>query len=495
MTFRTLNCNLSYPLDCIDPCLDSSRDEGEERRAPLRCALRLFGKSIESAAFCDRASEASLGALLASKRGAELGGQVFDAIMSAVAPVKASACLVSATTKLLTADEADQLSEDMRVKCVPVAGTESLAIPADSASTTNPHVSITVPKGVCGGARDARLDVERIRPDAVKLSFVSSSGARKFMTSGKMPEVVLDKLFKPIESSVVGRKHVMRHNELPDYIKTAIVNFLETRFRLQALCTAAVPSPGTRPVALDWCYLRDMEESHKNWLRINCNLHPSSSACLCGAHGLRFDWKGSVAVQLECCGRRLEEDPDGRMCCPCHPSSNQSTQIDGYCTVGASVSVTCFHRQDRAVKRGISVTMNLTEADRAELSTIMVGMLEFEGRTSTFFGKKWATNQKEVDSCASFLEQKLAERLRTVHTKQASEHDPGTNNFKELIQRDMTAVDLMRGGGVFRHHVKRGDNRGKPYLARVKKTSDTKPLTEYETDLLYTHGHLFRKAL
>eukprot|EP00966_Prymnesium_polylepis_P281113 6495092-Prymnesium_polylepis.1 len=75
MTFRSLNSNLAYPLDCIDPCLDSSRDEGEERRGPLRGALRLFAKSIESPVFCDRASDASLGALLASKRSAELGGQ------------------------------------------------------------------------------------------------------------------------------------------------------------------------------------------------------------------------------------------------------------------------------------------------------------------------------------------------------------------------------------------------------------------------------------
>jgi hypothetical protein len=337
--------------------------------------------------------------------------------------------------------------------------------------------------------------LERIRTDAVKLSFVSSSGARKFMTSGKMPEVVLNKLFAPLETASSERKRIMRHNELPDYIKSSIVNFLETRFRLQALCTAAVPSPGTRPVALDWCYLRDMDESQKNWLRINCSLHPTSSACLCGAHGLRFDWKGSVAVQLECCGRQLQEAPDGKMCCPCHPASNHNSQVDGYCTMHASVSVTCFHRQDRSVKRGISVAMNLTEADRLELSTIMVGMLEFEGRTASFFGKRWATNQKEVDSRAAFLDEKLKGRLQSIHAKQAAEHSTETHNFKELIQRDMTTVDLMRGGGVFRHHVKRGDNQGKPYLARVKRTSETKPLTEYESDLLYTHGHLFRKAL
>lgn len=495
MTFRSLNSNLAYPLDCIDPCLDSSRDEGEERRGPLRGALRLFAKSIESQAFCDRASDASLGAFLSSKRSAELGGQVFDSIMSAAAPVKASVCLISATTKLLTASEADQLDEEARVKCTPVAGTESLALPTDSATTANPHVAVTVAKGVCGGARNGRLDLERIRADAVKLSFVSSSGARKFMTSGRMPEVVLNKLFAPLETASSGRKRTMRQNELPDYIKSSIVNFLETRFRLQTLCTAAVPSPGTRPVALDWCYLRNMDESQQNWLRINCSLHPTSSACLCGAHGLRFDWKGSVVVQLECCGRRLQEASEGKLYCPCHPASNHNSQVDGYCTIGASVSVTCFHRQDRSVKRGISVSMNLTEADRLELSTIMVGMLEFEGRTASFFGKRWATNQKEVDSQAAFLDDKLKHRLQTIHAKQAAEHSTETHNFKELIQRDMTTVDLMRGGGVFRHFVKKGDNKGKPYLARVKRTSETKPLTDYESDLLYTHGHLFRKAL
>lgn len=498
---RHLSTSIAHPLDTIDPFLDSTRNDGEARLSALRCALRLFAKSVESKTLMARESDHSVGALMASKRGAELGAQVFDSIMNSSAATKATVCLVCPTTRVLSAEEADSLPEESRMKCIPISGSDTLATPTD-ASASSSHVVVTVPKGVCGGTRDGKMDVERVKPDSVKISIVSSSGARKVMTSGSIPLVVLDKLFdRSFSKGVVssGKKN-MRKNELPGYIKLGLVDFLERRFRLQVLCTAAVAAPATRPVTLDRAYLKDFDESQKNWLRVGATLHPSSSSCLCGAHGLRFEWKGSVAISLETCGRPLQETPDGSKCCPCHQGAvdsdgNSRFSMDGYCTEGTTLSVTCFHRQDRFVKRGVSIDMKLSDADRLELSTLLLAMSEFEGRTAEFFHKGWATNQPEIDRYIKILAAKLTERTTLAHMKQLEEEDADLQNPRAMLQRDMTAVDLMRGGGVFRHHVKRGQNRGAPYLCRAKKTADTKPLSSHESDLVYTHGHLFRKAI
>ena len=93
----------------------------------------------------------------------------------------------------------------------------------------------------------------------------------------------------------------------------------------------------------------------------------------------------------------MQETPDGAKRCPCHVNAlddkgNSRFSIDGYCTEDTTLSVTCFHRQDRFVKRGVSIEPKLSDADRLELSTLLMAMCEFEARTAPFFHKRWATN-------------------------------------------------------------------------------------------------------
>ena len=77
---------------------------------------------------------------------------------------------------------------------------------------------------------------------------------------------------------------------------------------------------------------------------------------------------------------------------------------------------------------------------------------------------------------------------------QLSEEDPEVSNPRELLRRDMAAVDLLRGGGAFRHVHTSGNSRGCPYLKRAVRDDKTQPLKSHETALVDTHGHLFRKS-
>ena len=63
---------------------------------------------------------------------------------------------------------------------------------------------------------------------------------------------------------------------------------------------------------------------------------------------------------------------------------------------------------------------------------------------------------------------------------------------RAMMQRDMIAVDVMRGDRVFRRMHKSGRKMGCPYIEREK---NRPPLKPQETELAGTHGHLFRKKV
>lgn len=499
------NPSLAHPLAVIDPYVDTSRNEGEARMVALRPLLRLFARSVDSMALVDPASDASFGSLMAAGRKANVGGPIVEGMLSGKSSTSAvmTICLVRPTVAIITAQEADELDNSEREKCIAILGDDKLARPTEDAGSVRPHVILTVPKGIAGGSRDAKMDIERVSPTCVKIGIVSSSGSRRYMTSGELPAVVVEKLFAPAETAVqstpcLGPKRI---NELTAASKLAIVDFLERKVRLQVLCTASMPAPVSRPVVLDRVRLREFSEKNASWASVRASLHPSSSSCICGAHGLRFDWEGRVEVNLETCGRPLEKGLDGGMCCPCHhdavdSSGNARFSMRGVCTEGTKVTVTCFHRSGSVSKRGVVIDdVRLNDAERLELSTILVNVLEFEGRTQSFFNSRgWATDQATIDRHAKSLGEKLAAQLKKVEGSQLEREDAEETNPRAMMQRDMTAVDLMRGGGVFRHTVKRGERRGCPYLARAKRTDDTPPLKPHESELISTHGHIFRKG-
>ena len=467
----------------------------------LRPALRLFASSVDSPSFVNRSSDQSVGALLASRRTAELGGPIFDSIMSSSCGMKSSVCLVRPTMRLLTPSEADDLSEEERVKCIAVKGEDALAMPTDERLLAPPQISVTVPLRLTGTARSASLCVERVAEECIKLSTVSASGTRKHMTSGPIPASVLDRLFKHEQSAPVAASDLppARSNHLPEYLRSAVASFLERRVRLQCLCTAAMPPPVSRPVCLDHAYLKDFKKEKKSWACIRATLHPSSAKCLCASHGLRFEWPGQVEVLLETCARPLEQSSTGTMVCPCHQEAVDAKgharfQLDGHCTECTGITVSCIHREGRYMKRGVTVEMpELTDEDRHEVATILIAMCEYQGRTHRYYAHKDDDSMTAIARHVQLLSHGFTQKMQAVDRRQACTEDPVTRNPREMLKRDMVAVDLLRGGGVFRKTIRRGDRKGDTYIVRAKRTDDHKPLKPHETDLISTHGHLFRK--
>lgn len=503
MQARRLSTSLAYPLSTVDPSVDSTRDEGEARMVHLRAVLHLVAESVNMPALVDAASDASFGALLASRRKAEDGRPILESMLAERGATPPPAiCLVRPAVTILRPHEADELPENERRQCIAIEGDQTVALPSDTAIASHPHVIVTVLKHIAGGARDAKMDIERVRADCVKISTVSSSGARKYMTSGPLPQAEVDKLFAHAGVCVGDTEDAgpLRANLLPEYAKKALVDFLERKVRLQVLCTAATAAPVTRPVVLDRVSLRAFSQKSTNWISVRASLHPSSGSCICGAHGMRFDCAGRVDVNVETCGRMLQQHCSGGMRCPCHRNEidekgNARLSIDNICTAHTAITVTCFHRIGTINKRGVVVDeISMNAAERLELSTLLVNTAEFVQRTRSFFHRGVAVNRTEIARHAAALGDKLRNSTIDIERAQLEREDEEATNPRSMLQKDMIAVDLLRESGVFRHTVKRGTNRGTPYLQRRKRADNTPPLKAHELDLVSTHGHLFRKG-
>jgi len=498
--FRRLNPNISYKLDQIDPSLDITRNEGERRLVPLRALLRCAARKLEIP-LVDPDSADSLGAALSLKKTPEDGANVLETFMSSSAFKKAKACLVHSTNKIVTIEEADELDEAQRAKCVAILHTTELAMPLSDADDNEPSVIVTVPKDVCGGSKDGKILVARNGSHTITISIYSTSGTRKNLKAHGLPTVLVDKLFAKFDDLLPSTLGVpRRRNDLPDYLKIALAEFLEKRMRLQVLCTASAPAPSSRPVCLDKSYVRNVDLTKKNLLSVGATLHPSSSSCICGAHGMRFPtWKGGIEIKVETCGRPLQRDGN-HVRCPCHDRAlddrgNSRFNIEGMCTEGTCVSVSCWHRNKSVSKRGAFVdSLQMTDADRLELSTILVNMAEFTTFSVDMFDEAgWAVDRGGLVRLTDRLSEKLRSSMEAVYMKQLVDRDPEVDNPKELLRRDMVCVDLLRSGGVFRHIHKKGAQRGKPYIQRVKRSESTIPLKAHETVIADTHAHLFRK--
>lgn len=494
-----LNNSLAYRLDQVAPGLDAERDEGDFRMQLLRETLKQTAGKLSSD-FLDPESDASLGACLAVKRGKEAGRVVLDAVLNASAQHKPRVCLVYSTNKLLSVSEADKLTESERMTCVAIQNSDKVAMPSDG-SGEPPHVIMTIPETVVGGKRPAKLDIYRVGLDSIHLLSYSAGGVKKMFKVSGLPVVLLERLFAIGNSLLPSSTGVPRRKrDAPDYIKSAIADFLERRMRLQVLCTASNSAPVSRTVVLERAYLCATNTERNKWLSIDATLHKSSSSCICESHGLRFECTGCVKIRLETCGRPLQT-VDGRMRCPCHETALDATgrsrfNEEGMCTEGTTLTVSCSHDSGKVRKRGVYIdSMKLTDADRKELSTILVSMAKFLVETKDMFGSVWVNNRDGVANVNDKLSVELSKSLAEIKATQLREQDAKVYNPRELLRRDMVAVDLLRGGNVFRHTKHPGQLRVQPDPKRARKSDKTLQLmTKDASSIAGTHAHLFRKT-
>jgi len=231
-------------------------------------------------------------------------------------------------------------------------------------------------------------------------------------------------------------------------------------------------------------------------------LHASSATCLCAQLGgtppAAAQGVGVVEVLFETCARPLEKTLMGALCCPCHRGSVDANgsarfRIDGYCAAITSVAVVCTHRRDGTpTKRTRAQMLTLNEADRHEVASILVSMLEYD-RAMCELRKQESVPPTEV---ARRVQLAASEMYRRMHAD--CQHAINAASVARLAAqmriRDQTCVELLRAGNVTRRTIQKGSQRGATQLVRtagVGTRRSSKPLPAGERAVEATHAHLF----
>ena len=425
-----------------------------------------------------------------------MGSIVLQTLFDSSSQTPPRVCLIGSSITELSIDAADNLDERTRKRAIAISGTDKLAIRRDAVEAM--RIYVEVPAAVCGGSKPGSFEIERCGVESAKLHIVSASGTRKLIPGSTVPKAILDRLFDATTCKFQKKDNLPKDSmHAPEYIKEAIVDFLERKVRLQTILTASVPAPASRPVVIESVVIKSFNNSNRLPTKIQIFLHRSSSVCICKGHGLHITGNGQVSVTLETCGRRLSSTACGKRVCPCHyealdSDGNARFTTLGCCTDGTRVTVACVHRSGSTFRRGIFLDeICLNDADREEVSSILMNMMKHSDRISPCFEKGKPCNVPGILKAQEVLGNELKESIREAQVAQLTGEDVEVTNARDMLQRDMAVVDLLRARGVFRHKVARGPRKDCPYIKRER----GEPLTKYQNELVETHGHLFRRAM
>ncbi|MGZ0213891.1 MAG: hypothetical protein ACKVI4_15565 [Actinomycetales bacterium] len=448
----TLNPLLAYPMGMIDPAASATRDEGELRLLPLRAALRQLQR--EHAGLCDEGGADTLVAALTPT--VRLHGAVHAAIFRSEAPWKPRVCLVAPSTHLFSPEDADAMTEEHRVQCIPVADDPQGCV-------AFPNFPLVPPKRVfvhfdarrvgVGGA--AAMKIERVGIDQLSVCVVSSSGERRSLRGAVVPAIA-DKLFAPSWASVLHVPKLLPGlpGELPQPLLDEVADFWQRHLRAHVVASVCAPDDATRPLAISAIRARLEGHQHKRAV-VRCTLHRSSVPCACDLWKLRpmyermptERWVGSeVELTLSMCGHALGSST--RMC-PLHGAATPNVSLlPTVCCHGTVASLTCSHQtQNRRSHHGLhQPDMRLSGIDVLHAQVLVASCMRCADIVAPLLGK--APTEQIDTACERVCEQALVKldavtRHRALGSKVLPE--------AELQARDMLAHDLLAEGGIYQY--------------------------------------------
>ena len=483
---------LAYPLDEIDPQMNSNRDEGEARLVRLRALLISAKRTPGMEDLLVAESRAGLAALLAPRGRGAIGPQELEerhaalrSVMASKSPNAPKCCLLVPSVRTLSVAEADALDEHARAVCVPVRRSDLVALldEAPCSAGASPKVVLTWPKATFTGAvQRAKLTVERSSSTSVRFTVEScTKQIAENLIASDIPEPILKKLFGLVATSggpelATPRRLPRAANELPDCLQVRLASIAQNKLRLQVLVSAAGPEHTSRPLAFEnmrLFYFKDTTRYKHPRVSVKAYMHTSSAACVCGAHNLapiqrrvpqeRFSGKSEVVVSFDMCGECLDSPTKyggrgggqgGGGVCPLHGVQNTSGHalVPGLCCAGCSVTLSCKHQTIKgdAISQEDGLWMPFPRLGRCawlELTTVMAAVIRYDQKAKGLFGKDApADAQARLAQLVAETDTDISSKVRDLKRRSVSEGRAQTD--EDMLNMDMNAVDLLRSGGV-----------------------------------------------
>lgn len=502
---------LAYPLECIDPTLDSQRDEGEARMRLLRNVL--FMAKRNAPGLVDVDSDASFVAKIVTPT------QRVEAHMSlfkADAAWTPRICLHAPTTKTFGATTADTVAEGMRVECIPVKGTEMVA------ALDWPKERLPAPKLLLEfdkkhvGQNGAYVQLKRSLHEATEMDAVifTPSGSRDALKLSGIDARMLERLFSPI-----GDEHSVQPlpelpGELPTDVMSAVADFWQEHMRCHVITAACAPDGATRPLAFESIKVGREGRSAPERLVLRAKLHPSAIKCACRMHGLspmeerfpseKFEPIAEVDLTLSMCGRKRPRTESGYGPCPLHQGATPDVKLlPGICCQGTVASLGCSHllrgkqKQKRSRRRGglWVPDMGLEGSNELHAQALLASASAVAAKLEPMLGKR---SREEIRIVCEAAE-RATDRVVAEVDRHRAAHDTARSDA-QYAKLDQAAVDALRSC-KYRRHVR--PTTKDEVLARCNEDDKWVPVTKAEADkgkappleLVATHLGLFAPPL
>lgn len=481
---------LAYPFHLIDPGASQTRDEGEARLPHVRAALHQLQRA--HAGLCDDSGEAALAALLTPAT--RLHVSVRASIFQADAPWKPRVCLVAPSAHRFSPNQADNMTEEERVQCIPVADDPQGCV-------AYPNWPLAPPKRVvvhfdakrmgAGGA--ATMQMARTGVDMVTIRVASSNGEVRCLT-GAVAEPVIAKLFATSWEVALELPSLMPAlpGELPQALMDEVADFWQRHVRAHVITSVCAPNDATRPLGFASMRAR-LEGQEDKRAVVRCVLHRSSAPCACDLWKLdpmhvrmpSERWVGSeVELTLSMCGRKLGASSRE---CPRHGNATPNVPLlPNICCHDTVASLQCSHHtQNRRTHAGMrQKNMMLKGINVLHAQVLIASCLRCTDVVEPLLGK--APRTKVIEACEAVCLQ-ARKKLADVTRERALSSDLLCE--AELQQRDMQAHDLLAEGGV--QQYERPSTR-EIVLAKMHKDGSAVLLTaDNGAELVDTHLGLF----
>ena len=293
----------------------------------------------------------------------------------------AKVTIMCKTHRIIQPFAADTLSLEERILCIPIQN--SLRVALKQVNSDTPKIQLTLLKGRSNVSSPDDPTLFIHKSDSGARITIGSKERRAFYEMDvplvhdhehtllskllyiKIPDRGIQNKLCKIKALPADKfEHNGYYKQLPDLLAQQFASILQDHLRIHVLVTASLEKGFSRPLSLEGmtAYTYRPRSDQSTWRTIlSCNMHPSSSTCLCNAHrcvNLNETQSKRVQARIILCGQPHTFN-DGYCRCPVHTNFRHKDPIFGtYCVANLAIEIRCQHTERM---RGVNIHLSLND--------------------------------------------------------------------------------------------------------------------------------------
>ena len=396
---------------------------------------------------------------------------------------QARIALLKVNHEVLSPEEADDLTEEKRAQCRPIAFTAEVASPLAKTVPRDSNIRITL-----GATLKVRI-FKKLHAQHGKTNIcavVTYESGEKRVENATVDSLLVDKLFEIPKRHIVPKKkqHTARDGGngyfcMPDLLCESFAGILQDHLRLHVLMNAALPEGKSRPLAINQLIARQSPST--GMFCLMTDVHEGTVTCICPAHGRRVATpaagsaaaassssiqKDTVRIFFAFCG--AQTDSNGK--CSRHTKEGvapQDAHIGGVCIAGHSLAIKCTHADGSS---GSCINIPIPESALPPLFVLAAACVSLSK------GQSVENLEAKLEDCENEAERLRCEKPSTGHASSTGHATP---------ERDRVCLHVLRS-----QRIARSSNEGGSGFRLVSRLGNSAVCPNVHK-LAATYGHLF----